>query len=123
MEIKLLDVPDGKVLARGVCYGGWPKYEFAVADDGHVYYQAIGVLEEVGNWWAARDSQSFLQIVSVWLRYQDEIGKLESESAQLELVARTRQELMRLGALLNNMPPGKESLWSYLLFEAKNGLG
>ena len=119
MEIELLPVPQGSVVARG-SYCGGPQYEFITADDGQVYFRVVGDGEEV---WAGPDPESFRRIVVAWQRYCAKVVTLASESAQLELVGQVRQELAQLGALPTDLPPDPEPLWSLLLFEAENGLG
>lgn len=105
MEILLLSLPDGNVIARGSYFGG-PDYEFFVAADGQVYFRVVGDAENV---WAGPDPESFRQIVMVWQAYQTDISIT---------VAEMRQRLTLLGALPNNRPPDPETLWSMLLSEA-----
>jgi hypothetical protein len=119
MEIEVLPVPEGNVIARGSYYGG-PDYEFIVGDDGQVYFRVVGDAETV---WAGPDAESFRRITAAWRRYRAEAPTLTGESAQRELVSRMRREFTQLGALPTDLPPDPEPLWSLLLFEAEHGLG
>jgi hypothetical protein len=119
VEIEVLPSPEGSVIARGSYYGG-PKYEFFLAEDGHVDFRVVGDSECV---WAGPDQESFRRIVAAWKWYGAEITTLSSETARQELVDRMRKELERLGALPVDLPPLPEPLWSLLLFEAEHGLG
>ena len=119
MEVNVLTVPEGNVIARG-SYRGGPDYEFVVAADGQVYFRVVGDAESV---WAGRDAESFRRIAAVWQKYRAEVGALPSESAQQQRVAQLRKEFKQLGAVPTDLPPDPESLWSLLLFEAENGLG
>jgi hypothetical protein len=119
VEVLVLDPTEGDVIARG-SYCGGPDYEFIVADNGQVYFQVIGNATRV---WAGPDANSFRGIAAAWQRYRSEVSGLSSESAQLELVGRMRQELARLGAFPADLPPDPEPLWSLLVFEAEHGLG
>lgn len=119
LKIRVLPVAEGNVIARGSYYGG-PDYEFVVVDDGQVYFRVVGDADLV---WAGPDVESFRRIAAAWQRYRLEARGLSSESAQLELVGRVRQELAQLGALPGDLPPDPEPLWSLLLFEAEHGLG
>jgi hypothetical protein len=119
VEVVLLDVPDGDVIARGSYYGG-PDYEFVVAADGQVNYRVVGDTKTV---WASPDAESFRRIAAAWNRYRAEIRSLPSEAAQVVRVGQLRRELAQLGALPDDLPPDPEPLWSLLLFEAEHGLG
>jgi hypothetical protein len=119
VEIEVLPVPEGSVIARGSYFGG-PDYEFVVADDGQVYFRVVGDSETV---WAGPDPDSFRRVAAAWRRYRQEVPALPSEEAQREYVGRMREELAQLGALPTDLPPDPEPLWSLLLFEAEHGLG
>jgi hypothetical protein len=119
LKITLLPLAEGDVIACGSYHGG-PDYEFVVVDNGAVYFR---VVDDASLVWAGPDAESFRRIAAVWQRYQAEVRGLSSESAQLELVGRMRQELAQLGALPRDLPPDPEPLWSLLLFEAEHGLG
>jgi hypothetical protein len=119
VEITVLDLPDGDVIARGSYYGG-PSYEFVVAGDGQVYFQVVGDKDRV---WAGPNAESFRRIAAAWNRYQNEVQGLPSEEAQLKRVAKMRRELVQLGALPDDLPPDPEPLWSLLVTEAESGLG
>jgi hypothetical protein len=60
VDIKVLDPPEGHVIARGSYLGG-PDYEFVVWDDGQVYFRVVGDEERV---WAGPDAESFRRIAS-----------------------------------------------------------
>jgi hypothetical protein len=119
VEVTVLAVPEGNIIARGSQYGG-PDYEFIIAVDGQVYFRVVGDADIV---WAGRNSESFRRIAASWQKFQAEIGTLSSASAQKERVARQRQEFMQLEALPTDLPPDPEPLWSLLLFEAEHELG
>jgi hypothetical protein len=119
MEVVVLDVPDGDVIARGSYLGG-PDYEFVIAADGQVYFRVFGDAQMV---WAGPDAESFRCNAAAWNRYQAEVQGLSSEAAQLARVDQLRRELEPLGALPTGLPPDPEPLWSLLLFEAQSGLG
>lgn len=118
MEIRLLNPSEGNVIARGSYYGG-PDYQFVVDCDGQIYFQVVNDTERV---WAGLDERSFRRIADAWTRYRSEVGKLSSESEQLDRVAEMRAELALLGAFPVELPRDPEPLWSQLVFEAENGL-
>jgi hypothetical protein len=118
VEIEVLPVADGNVIARG-SYPGGPDYEFVVAEDGQVYFR---VVEDAQRVWAGPDPESFRRIAAAWSRYRAEVQGLPSEAAQLERVAHLRRELAELGALPTDLPPDPELLWSLLVSEAELGM-
>ncbi len=119
MEVVVLDMPDGHVVARGSYYGG-PDYEFVASAEGQVYFRVVGDSAQV---WAGPDVDTFRRIAAVWNRYQAEIERLPTEAARLARVAELRLELATLGALPDDLPPDPEPLWSLLVSEAEFGLG
>ncbi len=118
MDIELLRIPEGNVIARWA-YPGGPDYEFIVADDRQVYFRVVGGADRV---WAGPDAESFRRIAAAWNSYRAEVGKLPSEAAQVERVEQIARELAELGALPGDFPPGPEPLWSILLREADLGM-
>jgi hypothetical protein len=118
VEIEVLPVPEGNVVARGSYLGG-PDYEFLAAEDGQVYFRVVGDADRV---WAGPDPDSFRRIAAAWNRYRAEVRGLPSEAAQLERVAQLRRELAELGALPTDLPPDPEALWSLLVSEAEFGM-
>src|SRR5262245_54821089 len=119
MEVEVLDTPDGNVIGRGK-YLGVPEAEFIVGEDGQVYFHHPDDKQPV---WAGPNAAAFRLIAAAWERYRVDCQRCQGEAAQLELVSRLRGELGRLGALPTDLRPAPEPLWSFLLFEAENGLG
>ena len=60
MEVTVLAIPEGNVIARGSYYGG-PDYEFVVLADGQVYFRVVGDADIV---WAGRNPESFRRIAA-----------------------------------------------------------
>ena len=119
VEIAVLPIPEGNVIARG-SYNGGPDYEFFTAGDGQVYFRVVGDMDTV---WAGRDAESFRRIVATWHRYRAEFRDGLPDGEVRAFFTRMRSEFKALGALPSDMPPDPEPLWSLLLFEAENGLG
>lgn len=119
MEVVVLSAANSAMIARGSHSRG-PDYEFSTAADGQVYFRVVGDKDQM---WAGPDADSFRRIVAAWNRYRAEVVGVPTELAQLERVAKLREELAQLGAFPNWLPPDPEPLWSLLVFEAEHGLG
>src|SRR5262249_55856950 len=118
VEIVVLDLPEGNVIARGSKYGG-PDYQVFVAADGRGVFPVGGDADMV---WAGPNAESFRRIAAAWNRYRLDVVGLPTEEAQLERVAQVRRELTELGALPTDVPLDPEPLWSLLVSEAEFGM-